>query len=352
MVYTLAFGLGCVNVVDNPTRQAFVTEMVGVDSVTNAVSLNSVIMNSARVIGPAMAGILIAVIDIGPCFLINAGSYVAVVAALLAMRPAELHPVQRAKRSKGQVRAGFRYVWSTPALRTPLLLMVVVGTLAYEFQVSLPLLARFTFHSGAGAYGAMSAFMGVGAVLGGLASAARGAPTPRRLRRAAVAFGLLILAVSAMPSLAATLAVLPFMGAASISFIAMANSTLQLTSAPEMRGRVMALYAVAFLGSTPVGGPIVGWVGEAVGPRAAIGIGGVATLLAVTIVWRSLASRSPSIGADRELDAEARALEAELAGRAGDADALPAEDVSAGDRPRATASSPGQEHVPGSRTIA
>jgi MFS family permease len=322
MVFALAFGLGCVNVVDNPTRQAFVVEMVGSDSVTNAVSLNSVIMNSARVVGPAVAGILIAVVDVGPCFLINAASYVAVIVSLLAMRPGELHPGRRAASRPGQLRAGFRYVWSNPELRTPLLLMVVIGTLAYEFQVSLPLMARFTFHSGAAAYGAMSAFMGAGAVVGGLVSAARGAPTPRRLRNAALMFGILILGVAAMPTLGAALAVLPFMGGASISFIAMANSTLQLRSAPELRGRVMALYGVAFLGSTPVGGPIVGLVGETLGPRAGVGIGGVATLVAIAVAWRSLSSRAGprpvDAGPAAVLASDARVLEAELAGRSGD----------------------------------
>ncbi|HEX7167555.1 MAG TPA: MFS transporter [Acidimicrobiales bacterium] len=289
MVYVLAAGLGLVHAIDNPARQTFVPEMVGPELVTNAVSLNSVVMNASRVVGPGIAGILIATVDIAPCFFINAASYLAVLAALLLMRRADLQRAELATRSPGQLRAGFRYVWSTPALRTPLLMMAAVGTLAYEFQVTLPLMARFEFDAGAGAFGAMSSLMGAGAVVGGLVSASRGGPTSRRLTGSAVAFGLLILVVAAMPTLALELVALPVMGAASITFIAMANSTLQLTAEPAMRGRVMALYAVAFLGSTPVGAPIVGAIGEAFGPRSALAVGGAATVLAGLIGARSLA---------------------------------------------------------------
>ena len=288
MVYGLAGALGFVNAMDNPARQTFVSEMVGPDLVANAVSLNSVVMNASRVVGPGVAGVLIATIGIAPCFLINAGSYIAVLTALGLMRRRDLHRSQRAVRGRGQLREGFRYVWSTPALRTPLLMMAVVGTLAYNFQVTLPLMARFTFEAGASAYGAMTSVMGAGAVVGGLIAASRGGPTARRFTIAAVAFGVAMLLLAVTPNLIAAMFVLPLMGAASISFISMANATLQLTSADHMRGRVMALYSVAFLGSTPVGGPIVGTTAEVFGPRAAIALGGVATLLAGVLGGRSL----------------------------------------------------------------
>jgi MFS family permease len=301
MVYVLAATLGCVTAVDNPTRQAFVREMVGPTDVPNAVSLNSVTMNASRVIGPAVAAVLIVTVGLAPCFLINAASYGAVLVGLCLMRPHELLGTGTVARAKGQLRAGLRYAWSTPELRHPLLMMVVIGTLAYEFQVTLPIMARFTFHGGAGAYGVMTSCMAAGAVVGGLAVAHRERPTSRSLMTAAVAFGLLILAVAAAPDLAAALVFLVLMGAASISFIAMANSTLQLRADPSMRGRVMALYAVAFLGSTPIGAPVVGAVAQAWGARAALALGGVATLVAAAVTSRrALSARATGRPTDAE----------------------------------------------------
>lgn len=288
MMYLLAFGMGTVNAFDVPGRQTFVYEMVGPDTLTNAVTLNSVIMNGARVVGPAIAGVLITTIGLAPCFLVNGLSFLACIAALAAMRPRELLRGPPSIPRSGQLRQGLRYVWREPALRTPLLLMAAIGTLAYEFQVSLPLLAKFGFGAGADAYAAMTSAMGLGAVAGGLAVAHRNRPTRRALGVAGLLFGVLILLASAMPSLAAILLVLPWMGAASIAFISLANSNLQLAAAPEMRGRVMALYSMAFLGSTPVGGPIVGWVGETFGARWSLALGGVTAVVASLLAWRSL----------------------------------------------------------------
>ena len=293
MVFALAFGLGLVNVVDNPTRQSFVMEMVGAERVTNAVSLNSVVVNGARVVGPAIAGVLIATVGIAVCFLVNAASYLGVIAGLLLMRRSELLPAPPSGRRPGQLRQGLRYVAARPELRTPLLMMAVIGTLAYNFQVTLALMARFTFHSGAAAYGIMSSFMGAGAVIGGLVTASRGRPTGRRLAATAAIFGALILVCAAMPTLAAELPALAVMGAFSISFIAMANTTLQLRSAPEMRGRVMALYAVAFLGTTPIGSPLVGAIAGVSNARVAMAVGGVATLGAAAAAWPSLTGARP-----------------------------------------------------------
>jgi MFS family permease len=306
MVYVLAAALGCVNAVDNPSRQAFVHEMVGRADLPNAVSLNSVLMNAARVIGPALAAVLIVTVGLAPCFLINAASYAAVIIGLAMMRREDLLGTGTVARAKGQLRAGLHYAWSTPELRNPLLLMVVIGTLAYEFQVTLPLMARFTFHGGAGAYGLMTSSMAAGAVVGGLAVASRERPTSKGLTRAALAFGLLILGVAAAPSLAIEVAILVLMGAASIAFIAMSNSTLQLRSDPAMRGRVMALFAVAFLGSTPIGAPVVGAVAQAWGPRASIAIGGVAALVAAVVTagrpLRAIVSRSEAHARGQQSD--------------------------------------------------
>ncbi|MFN2490212.1 MAG: MFS transporter [Actinomycetota bacterium] len=299
MIYVLALLLGCVTVVDNPTRQSFVIEMVGPDEISNAVGLNSAVFTSARVVGPAIAGVLIATFDIVPCFFVNAVSYLAVIAALWAMDPEELHTSPRAPRGKGQLREGLRYVWSTRELRIPLLLMAVVGTLAFNFRVLLPVMADETFGGGAGTYGVLSAVMGAGTVIGALVVASRRRPTRPMLVGSALAYGALIVIAGLMPTLAFELAVLVPMGAAGIGFVSTANSMLQLNSSDAMRGRVMALYAVVFLGSTPIGSPLIGWIAERFGVRAGFLVGGVATLIAAAIaLWtlgrgklRALATR-------------------------------------------------------------
>jgi MFS family permease len=279
MVYMLAFLLGLVNLVDMPVRQSFVFEIVGPEDLANAVSLNSVVVNGARVVGPAVAGLLIASVGLTPCFLINAASYLAVIAGLLAMDTTRLNRATPMARGPGQLRAGLRYAWSRAELRTPLLMMAVVGTLAYNFSVVLPLLAQTTFGGGARAYGGMFSVMGVGAVLGGLVFAARARPTRLLLAGAAVAFGAAIGLAAVAPNLSlATLAMLP-VGAASTAFIATSNALLQLNASSEMRGRVMALFSLVFLGSTPIGGPLVGWIAERFGPRDALGLAAAATLL-------------------------------------------------------------------------
>ena len=288
MVFALAACLGFVYVVDNPTRQTFIHEMVGSEQLPNAVSLNSVVVNAARVIGPGLAGTLILTLGLAPCFFINAASFVAVILALSRMDPEGLHRSQPQPRRRGQLREGLRYVRATPEVRIPLLMMAVVGTLAYEFQVALPLLARFTFDGDAGTYGTLSAVMGLGAVIGGLATAGAGRRPATALAHTAVVFGTLHMAAALMPTLAATYVAMLFVGAASIRFLALGNATLQLAAAPEMRGRVMALWAVAFLGSTPIGGPIIGWIGEHIGPRWAMGLGATATLTAGLLAYPEL----------------------------------------------------------------
>lgn len=288
MVYLLAVALGFVYVVDNPARQTFIHEMVGPEHLTNAVSLNSVVVNLARVIGPGIAGVLIVTVGLAPAFFINAASYGAVLLGLALMNPQGLHSGVRGARGRGQLMEGLRYVRGTPEVLVPLIMMAIVGTLAYEFQVVLPLLARFTFEGDASTYGTMTALMGGGAVVGGLATAAMGRQPATTLARAAVVFGGIHLAAAWAPTLEVMFVAMLFLGAASIRFLALGNATLQLAADPAMRGRVMALWAVAFLGSTPIGGPIVGWIGEHIGPRIAFGLGGAATLVSGILAYPAL----------------------------------------------------------------
>jgi MFS family permease len=280
MVLALVFARGAVNAVDNPTRQSFVIEMVGPDRVTNAVGLNSVIVHSARIAGPALAGILIATVGIEPCFLLNAASFGVMLWALRGMDTAELRPATPAGRGPGAIREALAYVRAEPRLAIPLALMAAIGTLAFNFQVLLPLLARFTFEGGATAYAVLTSAMGVGAVAGALAVGAREHVDARLLTSSAVAFGALALAAAAAPSFPLAVAALGLTGAASVTFAAGVNSFMQLAVDPEMRGRVMALYSVVFLGSTPVGGPLAGWLAQTAGPRAGLVLGGVTAVAA------------------------------------------------------------------------
>jgi MFS family permease len=280
MVYVAVFAMGAVNSVDNPTRQSFAIEMVGHERVVNAVSLNSVIVQSARIVGPAIAGVLIAAVGVVPCFAVNALSFVAMIAALWRMDPAQLRSAPPAPRERGAIRAALRYVRATPELAVPLGLMALVGTLGFNFQVVLPLLARFSFEGGAGAYAALVSAMGVGSVAGALATGARGRTGPRLVAGAALAFGASALLAAAAPAMVFEVVALTMLGAASVTFAATINSSLQLAVAPHMRGRVMALYSVVFLGSTPIGGPLAGWLSETYDPRLALLLAASAGLLA------------------------------------------------------------------------
>lgn len=279
-VVLLSLMLGLVQAFDNPARQAFVREMVPGRLVRNAVTLNSVVVNVARAVGPAVGGVLIAWIGVGACFAVNAASFLAVIAAYLLMDVDQLRTPEPVPQEKGQLRAGLVYVWRTPGLRVPLLMMGLVGTLTYEFQVSLPALVTGTFHDGATALGWVTAAMGVGAVVGGLATAGRRATGTPVVTVAAAAFGVATLLLAVMPTVYAAGAALLLVGAASIWFLSTGNATLQMTAEPQMRGRVMALWAVAFLGTTPVGGPLIGWVSQQAGARFALALGGAAALVA------------------------------------------------------------------------
>jgi MFS family permease len=279
----LAVLLGFNNAFENPSRQSFMLEMVGPEHLRNAVSLNSVLVNVARSIGPAVAGVLIATVGNGVCFLVNAASFVAVVASLVTMDKTALSPTEPTPRAKGQLREGLRYVRSTPALAMPLLMMGIVGCLTYEFQVSLPVMASRGLHVGPAGFGFMTAAMGLGAIAGGLRVATRGKTGLAPLVAAACAFGVTVTLAALAPNLALELAALAFAGAASISFMSTGNSTLQLTAEPSMRGRVMSLWFVAFQGSTPIGGPLVGIAMAAFGARAGLGLGAVACAAAAIL---------------------------------------------------------------------
>jgi MFS family permease len=282
-IAVLAVALGLNNTFENPARQTFVFEMVGPEHVRNAVTLNTVLVNVARAVGPAVAGIIIAAGGYGICFLINAASFVAVVTSLMRMDLSKITPAPANNRAKGQLLEGFRYVRGEVGLAIPLVMMAIVGCLAYEFQVTLPVMATRAFHGGSKSYGFMTAAMGVGAVLGGLYFAGRGKTGLKSLTTTAMIFAGLLGIAAIVPNLTLELILLAAVGAASVSFLSKGNSTLQLAAAPNMRGRVMALWSVAFLGSTPIGGPIAGAVSQYVGPRWGLGLGALACAVAAVL---------------------------------------------------------------------
>jgi MFS family permease len=278
MVYGLSLLQGIVTAIDQPTRQSFFAEMVEPRDLPNAVSLNSAVMTGTRIVGPALAGVLIASLGIAWCFGINALSYVAVIGALLAMRTSELRR-NRAPREAGAIREGLRYAWRTGELRRPLVLMSVLFLFSFNYSVLMPLFAKGTFHGDAGTLGLILAVTGVGSLTGALFMAAKPRPGERPLAWAAVGVGIVTTLVAFAPTLDIAVAAMLPLGVASIIFFVTANSTLQTTARPEMRGRVMALYGIVFLGTTPIGAPIAGWVGQHANPRLALAAGGVIALV-------------------------------------------------------------------------
>jgi MFS family permease len=281
MLYTIVFVFGLALAVDNPTRQSFVPELVPPQDLPNAVGLSSAIFQVARILGPALGGVLIVAVGTGVCFALNAVSFVFIVAALLMMRTSELHREAPLGREKGQVREGLRYVWHTPELRSTLLLTLIVGTFAINSPVVLPLLAKITFGGNAEVYSWMTIAMGTGAVFGALFVANKAYARGTLLFATGMAFGVSMCVASFAPSLGLFIALLLVVGAGQISFLATCNSLLQLRSDPVMRGRVMAVYTITLLGSTPIGGPLIGWVSEAFGPRWGFALGGIATIVGV-----------------------------------------------------------------------
>lgn len=276
----LIFAAGLVDVFDTPARQTFINEIVGGDRLGNAIALNSVLVNAARIAGPAAAGVLISAVGVGPCFIVNAASYVAVIAALVAMRPAELMVSARASQRPGQIRAGLRYVWHTPQLLGPLLLVAVSGAFAWEYQVTLPLFTSRAFDGDSRTYGAALASVAAGSIVGGFAVAHRERIRVRTVALSAIAWGTMLGVTSLAPNLASAYALLAVVGVFTVAFNSVSKTVLQAASAEQMRGRVMALWSIGWQGSTVVGAPLVGFVGQDFGARYALGLGGVATLLA------------------------------------------------------------------------
>lgn len=282
MVFALALALGLVGSVDNPTRNSFVMEMVGRSRLANAVALNSVLVNSARVVGPAIGGLLIVTVGIGWCFVINAVTYLVFITAVSFMRDDDIERPEPERRQRGQLRDALRYLGQNPVLRATLVMSAVIGIFSYEFEVVLPLLARFTFGGDADTFGSMFAAMGVGAVVGGLYVATRGRTSPRAIVAAASAMAISIGATAIAPNVWVTHITLVMVGLSASAFLTLSNSVLQLESEPRMRGRVVGMRATAVLGARPIGAPIVGWIGEFLGPRYALGLGAVAAL---AVAW-------------------------------------------------------------------
>jgi MFS family permease len=288
VIVAISVASGAVSIADSPSRQAFVSSLVKPEDLSSAVSLNGVIMNSARVVGPALAGALIVTVGTTPCFAVNAVSYLAVVGALAVIRP--LRPATR-RHAADSVRDGLRYAASRQQLWLPLAMMALVGLLSFNFPVILPLLAKDTFHSGGGTYGLLSTVLSVGSVVGSLGVGLIRHPRRQYLMAAALAFGVLMTLTALSPGVAVACVALLVTGAAAFCFVTLASTTLQLHSAPEYRGRIMALWVFVYIGTSPIGSIITGAISSAAGPRAALLTGAGACLAAAAVAARV---RTPS----------------------------------------------------------
>jgi MFS family permease len=311
-IYAVALFGGVVVAFDNPARRAFVVEMVPERDVANAVSLNSALMTSSRVVGPALAGLLISTVGFGWTFLLDSVSYVAVLASLWCIRPAELRRSPVAERARGQVREGLRYVRSVPRLWVPLVMMAVIGTLAFNFSTVMPLYVTRDLGGTEGTFTMIFSVVSVGSFVGALAVARRRHVTVRSVALAGLAFGACLAVLAVAPGLGLAVPAALALGLASIAFLTSSTAIVQLEAAPEMRGRVLALQAMLFLGSTPIGGPVVGWVSQAAGARWGLALGAAACFAAGgwgLVVVRSLRrQRNAAVGGgDGELPAPALA---------------------------------------------
>lgn len=292
MVMVFAFALGMTTVFDLPARQAFVVEMVGPDDVANAVGLNSATFNSARIVGPALAGLMIAHGGTAPVFFLNAASYLAVIYGLTLMRESELFGGRnRVERAKGQLRAGVKYVTARRDLLLPIVMAGVIGMVGLNFQITLALMAKLQFHRSAATYGTLSALLAGGSLGGALYVARRQRPTRTLLVGAALAFGVLETVLGLMPNIVLFSILLVPTGFAVIAFSATALATVQIGAGEAMRGRVLALYGLVFIGGTPIGAPIIGWLGQHVGPRSSLVVGGLGSL-AIALAAGALLFRS------------------------------------------------------------
>jgi MFS family permease len=286
-IYLVALLGGIATAFDNPARRAFVVEMVPTDDVQNAVSLNSALMTASRIVGPALAGLLVVTVGYGWCFTLDGISYLAVIAGLWMMNSAELHRGPATPRGKGQVREGLRYARSLPDLWIPLVMMAFVGTLAFNFQVVVPLLVKRTFHGGDVTFTLLFSVLSVGSLAGALAMARRTSTSIRQVVVGSAAFGVALLAFAAAPSLMTAFPIALAVGFTSMVFITGSTAIVQVRSDPSMRGRVLALQAIVFLGTTPIGAPILGLVCDVWNPRVGLVIGGLGALTAAA--WGTVA---------------------------------------------------------------
>ena len=287
--YGVALAGGVMLAFDNPTRRSFVSEMVPESHLQNAVSLNAALMTSSRIVGPALAGLLSVTVGFGWCFAIDGASYLAVIACLLKMRTAELHRAPVTERARGQVRAGLRYVRRTADLWVPLVMLTVIGTLTFNFSVVLPLMIERTLGGTDATYTAVYSVLSVGSLLGALAASHRRRVEIRTMAVAAMVFGVAMLLFSTAPGVGAAYPLALLVGFSSVWFMTASTAMMQLRSDPRMRGRVLALQAIVLIGTTPVGGPLLGYVSDAFGARAGVVLGGVAAIAAAG--WGFFAGR-------------------------------------------------------------
>ncbi|MFP5347554.1 MAG: MFS transporter [Actinomycetes bacterium] len=285
-VFLLALLQGCTAAIDAPARQTFVADMVPADKLSNAVGLNSASFHLGRMIGPALAGLLISGAGTGPVFLINGVTFVATVFSLTQMRLRELNVIPRAERAKGQIREGLRYVRGRPDIVLIMVIIGLVGTFGMNFQMTTALMARVEFHKGAGEYGLLGSVMAIGSLAGALLAARREKPRLRLVVGATAAFGVFAVVAAFMPTYELFAVALIPVGLSSLTLMTAANSTVQTTTDPAMRGRVMALYMTIFMGGTPLGAPVVGWIGETFGAPWSIAVGGIVALpAALAATW-------------------------------------------------------------------
>ena len=287
IVYIIAIFGGIATAFDNPARRAFVAEMVPDSDVQNAVSLNSALMMGSRVVGPALAGIMIHTVGYGWTFAADGFSYIAVILGLALLRTADMRPSVAAQRGRGQVRAGLKYARTLPELWLPLVMMAIVGTLAFNFQTVMPLLVKRTLHGNDNTYTLIYSVISVGSLIGALLSARRTSVKINDITLAAFGFGFSMVLLAITPNVAFAYVIGVAVGISSITFMTASTAIVQLRSAPEMRGRVLALQAIVFLGSTPIGGPILGWVCQQFGARWGVMIGGLGALVAGGYGWRA-----------------------------------------------------------------
>ncbi|MFJ8825539.1 MFS transporter [Streptomyces sp. NPDC102467] len=302
LLIAFMLGLGFTNVFDNPARQKLIGELVSPAELTSAIALNSTFINTAKLAGPGIAGSVIATLGVAPCFALDTLSFLAVILSLLRLRTAEMFPAEREKRAQGQIRAGLAYIRRTPDLLYPMIMVYVTGVLTWEFPVSLPLLTTSVFRAGPMGYGAAMAVMSVGGVLGGLVAVRRQRLTTRSLSVSAVIWGALICAAALAPNLPVAMVLLVFVGSASITFNSSAKTLMQISAVPQMRGRVLSIWSIGWLGGTVIGGPAVGAVGAAWGARGALLVGGLAAagaglaVPALKLLGRASRHRSPRRG--------------------------------------------------------